>query len=228
MSGIETSYPRADAAGAWTLSHRMLRDVPPYKEHGQTDYVHAYQHLLHVSTVSPDRTYNLIQHPPQTTQNGIPQVAIASIPLTQTDTHFAFLVNQLPLLWVPQRVLDLPNGKIYQAGEFQIHIGELRSRRQASTGVPTSPAVLVCISTTVGGPDDEAENSSSVAEESITDFGYAQESIRELWNTIKKDASFSRADIREFMQLTQDFGNDKELAREAVVRMWCAALSPRT
>lgn len=229
VSGIESSFPRADTAGTWTLSHRMLRDVPPYKEHGQTDYAHAYQHLLHVSTVSPDRTYNLIQYPPQTTQKDIPQAAVASIPLAQTDTHFAFLVNQLPLLWAPQRVLDIPNGKIYQAGDFLIHIGEFRSRRQASTGVPSSPAVVVCISTEVGGPEDEVEGPSTGADESITDFDYAQESIRELWNAIKKDATFSRDEIpiREFMQLAQDPGHDKELGREAVVRMWCAALSPR-
>ena len=231
MNGIETSFPRADTAGSWTLGHRILRDVPPYKEHGQTDYAHAYQHLLHVSTVSPDRTYNLIQHPAPAGQNGttntIPQVAVASIPVTQTDSHFAFLVNQLPLLWAPQRMLDIPAGKTYQVGDYLIYIGELRSRRQASTGIPSSPGVIVCISTQVGPPDDEAESPSSPREDEKIDFGYAQETIRECWNAIKRDASFPQTEIREFMQSAQDPGDDEEQAREAVVRMWCAALSPR-
>lgn len=231
VSGIETSFPRADTAGAWTLGHRILRDVPPYEKHGQTDYAHAYQHLLHVSTISPDRTYNLIQHPAPAAQNGtastFPQVTVASIPVSQTDSHFAFLVNQLPLLWAPQRMLDIPTGKTYQVGDFVVYIGELRSRRQASTGIASSPGVVVCISTHVGSPDGEAGSLSPTADEEKIDFGYAQDTIREFWGVVKKDATFPQADIREFLQLTQDPGDDEEQAREAVVRMWCAALSPR-
>lgn len=230
VGGIEASYPHVDTAGTWTLSHRILRDVPPYSESGQADYVHAQQHLLHVSNVSQDRTYNLIQDPPPTDQNETStpntHVAISSIPLNQTDAYFGFLVNQMPLLWSPQRMLDVVNGKTYRIGDFLIHIGELRSRRQAQTGIASSPAVAVCISTHVAGPDDDDESTPSTDEAGI-DFDYAQDSIRELWNTIKKDTTFNRSEVRENMQLAQDFGREEELAREAVVRMWCTALSPR-
>ncbi|KAF1970752.1 hypothetical protein BU23DRAFT_570431 [Bimuria novae-zelandiae CBS 107.79] len=216
VSGIEARFPRADAAGAWTLNHRILRDVPPYSENPQAAYDHAYQHLLHVSTLSPDRTYNLIQHKASS--------AMTSIPLSQTDAHFSFLANQMPLLWAPQRVLDVPNGKIYQAGDFVIGVGELRSRRQASAGTHTSPGLIICISTHAGGPDSEAEGSSSPTEDGDVDFEYAQESIRELWSAITKDVTFNRSDARPFMQPTQD---SRLEPREQVVRMWCVALSPK-
>ncbi|KAF2448719.1 hypothetical protein P171DRAFT_481770 [Karstenula rhodostoma CBS 690.94] len=222
VAGIESSFPRADKAGTWALTHRMLRDNPPYSEAAQPDYPHAYQHLLHVSTISPDRTYNLIQHPPQAGHDGspgtVPQVAIASLSLHQGDAHASFLANQMPLLWTPQRMLDVANGNTFQAGDFLIHVGELRSRRQAQAGNQTSPAVVVCVSTPAGGPDYDDDT---------IDFEYAQASIRELWNTIKKDIAFGRAEVREHMQLAQDFGRSEEQDREAVARIWCAALSPR-
>ncbi|KAJ4356375.1 uncharacterized protein N0V89_004408 [Didymosphaeria variabile] len=231
VAGIESSYPRANKAGAWTLSHRVLRDVPPYSETAQTDYAHSYQHLLHVSTISPDRTYSLIQRPPQAGSNGTsaaaPQVAIASIPLSQSDAHFAFLANQMPLLWSPQRMLDVANGKTYQAGDFLIYVGELRSRRQVQTSTQTSPGVVVCVSTHAGGPDNDVHASYLLVNEDTIDFEYAQASIRELWSTIKKDITFGRSEVRENMQLAQDFGDDEERSREAVMRMWCEALSPR-
>jgi hypothetical protein len=239
VAGIESSYPRADRAGAWTLTHRVLRDVAPYSETAQTDYPHAYQHLLHVSSISPDRTYSLIQHPPPPAQDGTspttspttPHMAMASLPLSQGEAHAAFLANQMPLLWNPQRMLDVANGKTFHAGDFLIYLGELRSRRQGQTGNQTAPGVVVCVSTHVGGPDDDDDDddddSSSPPDEDAMDFGYAQASIREFWNTVKKDITFGRADVREYMQLAQDFGRDEEQAREAVARMWCEALSPR-
>lgn len=229
VAGIESSFPRADKAGTWALTHRMLRDNPPYSETAQSDYPHAYQHLLHVSTISPDRTYNLIQHPTPAGQDGssgTPQVAIASLPLSQGDAHANFLANQMPLLWTPQRMLDVANGKTFQTGDFLIYVGELRSRRQAQTGNQASPAVVVCVSTHAGGPDDD-DTSSSPPDENAIDFEYAQASIRELWNTIKKDITFGRAEVREHMQPAQTFGRSEEQNREAVARMWCEALSPR-
>ncbi|KAF9737137.1 hypothetical protein PMIN06_001897 [Paraphaeosphaeria minitans] len=232
VAGIESSFPRADKAGTWALTHRMLRDNPPYSETAQPDYPHAYQHLLHVSTISPDRAYNLIQHPSKAGQDGsagsMPQTAIASFPLIQGDAHATFLANQMPLLWVPQRMLDVVNGKTFQAGDFLIYVCELRSRRQAQTGNQTSPAVVVCISTHAGGPDDDDDGTSSPPpDDDAIDFEYAQASIRELWNTVKKDITFGRAEVREHMQPAQDFGRSEEQNRETVVRMWCEALSPR-
>ncbi|KAL5383680.1 hypothetical protein DPSP01_005785 [Paraphaeosphaeria sporulosa] len=231
VAGIESSFPRADKAGTWALTHRMLRDNPPYSETTQPDYPHAYQHLLHVSTVTPDRAYNLIQHPPKAGQDGsvstTPQIAIASFPMAQGDAHATFLANQMPLLWTPPRMLDVVNGKTFQAGDFLIYVGELRSRRQAQTSNHTSPAVVVCVSTHAGGPDNDDGTSSPPTDDGAIDFEYAQASIRELWNTIKKDITFGRAEVREHMQPTEDFGRGEEQNREAVVRMWCEALSPR-
>lgn len=226
VAGIESSYPRADKAGAWTLTHRLLRDVPPYSETAQTDYPHSYQHLLHLSTVSPDRTYNVISqnHASATA----PQVAVASIPLSQTDAHFAFLANQMPLLWSPQRMLDVVNGKTYHTGEFLVHVGELRSRRQVQTSNQTSPAVVVCVSTHTGGSRDDDDPPSLPVDDNAMEFEYAQALIRDLWGTIKKDITFGRSEVREHMQLAQDFGPDQEKTREAIARMWCEALSPRT
>jgi hypothetical protein len=235
VAGIESSYPRAGKGAAWTLTHRVLRDVAPYSETAQTDYLHAYQHLLHVSSISPDRTYNLIQHPPPPALDGTsctaPHAAMASLPQSQGDAHAAFLANQMPLLWSPQRMLDVANGKTFHAGDFVIYLGELRSRRQGQTSNQTAPGVVVCVSTHVGGPDDDDDDdddtSSPPPDEDTMDFEYAQASIRELWNTVKKDITFGRADVREYMQLAQDFGRHEEQAREAVARMWCEALSPR-
>lgn len=231
VAGIESSFPRADKAGTWGLTHRLLRDNPPYSETGRENYPHAYQHLLHVSTISPDRAYNFIQHPPNAGQNGnvgaTPRIAIASLPLAQGDAHAGFLANQMPLLWTPQRMLDVVNGKTFQAGDFLIYVGELRSRRQAQTGNQISPAVVVCVSTHAGGPDNDDNTSSAPADDNAIDLEYAQASIRELWNTIKKDITFGRAEVREQMQSVQGFGHGEEQNREAVVRMWCEALLPR-
>ncbi|KAJ4294059.1 hypothetical protein N0V90_007748 [Kalmusia sp. IMI 367209] len=235
VAGIESNYPRVDKAGAWALNHRVLRDVPPHSDDARPNYAYSYQHLLHVTTISADRTYNLIQSPAQRLQNGTgaqssltPQALIASIPLSQTDAHFALLVNQMPLLWSPQRLLDVTNANIYQAGEFFIHVGELRSRRQGhASNTNNSPGVVVCICTHVGSPEADIDDSSIPADESPTDFEYAQESIRDIWNTIKKDLILGRSEVREYMQIAQDFGRDEEQAREAVVRVWCEALGPR-
>lgn len=124
-------------------------------------------------------------------------------------------------------MLDVINGKTYQAGDFLIYVGELRSKRQAQTGNQASPAVVVCISTHAGGADGDDGTSSPTVDDSAIDFEYAQASIRELWNTIKRDITFGRAEVREHMQPTQGFGHGEEQNREAVVRMWCEALIPR-
>lgn len=134
----------------------------------------------------------------------------------------------MPLLWSFQRVLDVVNGSTYQAGDFLIQVGELRSRRPGQTSNINSPGVVVCISAFVGGSKPNTQDSSASPSDDQAERQFTQETMRQAWNTIKKEMVLGRSEVREYMQAASHVSeNDQDIAREAVVQMWCEALGPR-
>ncbi|KAF2248441.1 hypothetical protein BU26DRAFT_334151 [Trematosphaeria pertusa] len=259
VDGIESNMRTATQQAKWTLNHRLLRSTvpPPSKQNGDdarppqppsSQHQYSYQHLLTLSYLSQNRTYNYIHTPPlQNSQNpGASQDAPAgsstgtdmAIPSQQADTHYDLLVTQWAQLWTPRRVLDLPNGITYTVSNFTIYVGELRAQRQGpqSSGV-LSPGVVVCISTTAGDPvwDDESgvdDSTFPAANDDGFDYGdydlsSARDMIREVWRIIREGKDFGKAEIRESFMDEKDFCAGKERAREAEVRMWCEALRQR-
>lgn len=249
VTGIETRWPRATRDGEWKLNHRLFRNIPDTKqEHDNaapnTNPSHSYHHLLHASYISYDRTYNLVQPPAQkqpvaqdgrqppqiTATSSSPPSAIIAIPISETDSHFSLLAHQWGALWTPQRILDVPNGIKYTAGMATIYIGELRQRRQGPQSANIlSPGVVVSISISAGaGDDDTLPNDPDFPPfDDDIDFEPAQNDIRELWKEIKRDIDFGKSEVREFMQIAQNFDGNKEGERQAAARMWCEALRMR-
>lgn len=116
----------------------------------------------------------------------------------------------------------------YEGGLFAVQIGELRAMREAQSGGISSPGVVVCISTVVGGEDDEeATNESKSGVQNGTggeaDVEYAQAMIRELWGKIREGRDLGKAEAREVFMALREGSADTD----AAVRMWCEILRLR-
>jgi hypothetical protein len=232
IQAIETSQD-ATRQKPWSLSYRLFRNTIPraYTNEAPLDadgkptaFAHTYQHLLHLSSLSPSRTYVHVQ-PPADQGAG----SVSSIPLQQQDAHSALLRHQTAALWSPRHVLAVQQGATYHGGPFTIHIGELRAAREA--GAPQSPGVVVCISTTVSTYDagdvaEDGENGVKTEQAEAIDLDCAQAGIRAFWNKIRAGRDLGRAEAREVMMAPRnDMGPEDEA--QAAVRMWCEVLRLR-
>ncbi|KAJ5028850.1 hypothetical protein J3E72DRAFT_238430 [Bipolaris maydis] len=235
---IESSFQTATRQPPWSLSYRAFRDVippgyqPPVGADGKpAPYAHSYQHMLHLSTLAPNRTYIYAQPAAQT-------ATTASIPLRQQDAHASMLRNQSSALWAQRHVLSVRDGTSYTAGLCTIQLGELRATREGpQSGAMLSPGIVLCITTVVGaedadeGPDaaySSVENGAPLdaGEQSDIDFEYAQAIIRECWNRIKEGKDLGRSEVKEFMMVPRAEVK-REQQREQAVHMWCDALRIR-
>jgi len=206
----------------WSLNYRVFRDTVPSKHQPTLDaegkpqpYAHAYQHLLHHSTLAQNRTFICIQ--PVSAQ-----ATVVSMPQQQQDAHVSMLRQYMAALWSPRHTLFVQQGATYTGGVCTIHVAELRAIREGpQSGVIQSPGVVVCISTLVGSD----EPSDPVPEDEI-DFDYAQTLIRECWAMIKEGRDIGRSEIREVM-MAPTLTTHEEREREAAVRMWCDVLRLR-
>jgi hypothetical protein len=229
--GIEANSRAANRQpDPWTLTHHIFRDVAPAlqpasNDNAPTAHAHSYQHLLHLSYLSPDRTYTFV-HPPEPNQAPL---EMTQIPRQQTDSHYNMLLTWWAALWTPQRTLEVPHGVVYKVRDFALYIGELHSKRQGQQSANVlSPGVVVCITTTCGRADDDLPSAPSLAEPlAPEDFEGVQHDIRGLWAHLNNGVDFGKAETREFMQVAQDFDGKKDQEQEAVVRMWCEALRTR-
>ncbi|KAI4713302.1 hypothetical protein J4E89_002281 [Alternaria sp. Ai002NY15] len=238
IQGIETSFPNTTRQQTpWSLSYRAFRDTippgyqPPAGADGKPEpYVHSYQHLLHVSSLSPNRTYVFAQPRAQ-------QETMTSIPLRQQDAHASVLRYQCSALWTPRHILAVREGASYSGGLCSIQIGELRATREGpQSGAISSPGVVVCISTTLGAEDTDGnmdsgygtmENGAAMqVDEEDLDIEYAQAVVRDCWSRIKDGRDLGRSEIREVM-MASTTTNKKGQEQEAAVRMWCDALRMR-
>ncbi|KAF1941903.1 hypothetical protein EJ02DRAFT_403592 [Clathrospora elynae] len=237
VQGIEASFQNVTRQGPWSLSYRSFRDtIPPGYQH-PTDpdgkpktYAHAYQHLLHLSSLSSTRTYACSQ--PHTAKG-----TVISIPLRQQDPQTAILRQQFSALWAPRHVFSIWEGASYSSGICTIQIGELRATREGpQSGAVPSPGVVVCITTTVGADSSgdgmdlgytSMENSTAmdVGEEEV-DLEYARTVIRDCWSMIKQGRDLGRSEVKEVMMAPTATAT-QEQERHAAVRMWCDALRMR-
>ena len=223
ISGVETSFPTAVRQPPWTLQYRVFRGTLPSNYHPPTDaqgtpiqYAHTFQHMLHLSSLEPNRTFICTQPPAGTS-------TVSAIPLNQQDSHISLLRNALAALWQPRHALFIQAGTIYAGGVCTVQIAELRSKRDgAQSGAVQSPGVVVCISTAVG-PDES--DGITAQEEDALDFGDAQTIIREFWARIKIGKDLGKADVREIMMAPKYVQGLRE--KDAVARMWCDVLRLR-
>lgn len=229
VQGIETNFHTATRQSAWSLQYRLFRDTIPPRHTSATDaegkpipFAHTLQHLLHLSSIDPNRTYTCVQPP-----NG--SSTVSAIPLRQQEAHALLLRNQLSALWQPRHVLSIQQGMTYAAGLCTIQIGELRSSREGlQSGGTQSPGVLVCISTTVGS--EEVLDSQTSAEimtdntQDPPDLDYAEALVRDFWNKIRGDRDFGKSEVKEVMMNHKTLQGQEQ---EAAVRMWCDILRMR-
>ncbi|KAF2270101.1 hypothetical protein CC78DRAFT_611766 [Lojkania enalia] len=252
IHSIETKFDLAVRQLPWSLTHRLLRSVPPPT--AQSPLPQSYQHILQLSYLNPSQTYCYIHpfsaihpsHPanpqikpdpsPSTTQQ--PQASAApgtiiSIPVSQSEAHIGFLVNQLSPLWAFRHALNVVNGPAYATGQFVIHLGDLRASRPGSASVTSTSGIVVCISTAIEDDDDDDDDLrdsgymslDGEVEEEI-DLGEAQAQIRALWIMLKEGVEFGKAEPREYMMSKELVKGERE--KEAVVRMWCELLRLRS
>lgn len=225
IQGIEANFPSIRRETPWSLSYRSFRDTTPPKYQPSKDadgkpqpHAHAYQHLLHHSSLDQNRTFICIQ--PVSAP-----AAITSISLQQQDAHILTIRQYMTALWSPRHTLTVQQGATFSGGMFTIHIGELRAIREGpQSGAIQSPGVVVCISMMVGGPDEEAGDSAPA--EGEIDFDFAQDMIRQCWNMIKSGRDIGRFEIQEAM-MAPTLTTHREREREAAVRLWCDVLRLR-
>ncbi|EUC44903.1 hypothetical protein COCMIDRAFT_5856 [Bipolaris oryzae ATCC 44560] len=235
---IESTFQTATRQQPWSLSYRAFRDVippgytPPTGADGKpAPYPHSYQHMLHLSTLAPTRTYIYAQPAAQ-------PATTASIPLRQQEAHASMLRNQSSALWAQRHVFSVRDGTTYTAGLCTIQLGELRATREGpQSGAMLSPGIILCITTLVGAEDaDEGPDAAYAAvengapldavEQGDVDFEYAQKVIRECWGRIKEGRDLGRSEVREFMMAAR-VEVKRELQRDQAVHMWCDALRIR-
>jgi hypothetical protein len=227
--GIENSYQTATRQAPWALQYRLFRDTIPPGNASAMDaegkpkaFAHTLQHLLHLSSLDPNRTYTCIQPPAR-------KSTVSAIPLRQQEAHAILLRNQFSALWQPRHILSIPQGTSYSAGLCTVYLGELRSTREGpQSGGTQSPGVLVCISVVIGAddPDDLLNSETSASENGAEsfDFDSAQAMIRECWSKIKNNRDLGKSEVKEFMMATEDLAKQE---KQAAIRMWCDALRLR-
>ncbi|KAJ8108600.1 hypothetical protein OPT61_g8063 [Boeremia exigua] len=136
----------------------------------------------------------------------------------------SLLRHQLAALWSPRHTLSVQNGATYSGGLFTVQIGEVRALREAQGGGTSSPGVVVCISTVVGGDgDDEAMVGVQNGDGEEVDWEFAQAAIRDFWGRIREGRDLGRAEAREVFMAPKEARMD----RDALVRMWCEVLRLR-
>ncbi|KAL5117582.1 hypothetical protein ACEQ8H_004475 [Pleosporales sp. CAS-2024a] len=226
IQGVESSYPSAARHAPWILQYRLYRDtIPPTTPTNDANgkpkpFAHTLQHLLHLSSLHPSRTYICVQPP-----TGLGTVT--AIPHRQQEPLASLLRHQFTALWQPRHFLSVQQGVTYTAGICTVQIGELRVTREGpQASGPQSPGVFVCISTIIGGDDvEESAGVLAAEDEEDMDLEYAQAIVRDCWSRIKANRDFGKSEIREVM-MTSD--NLKKHPKEAAVRMWCEGLRLRS
>lgn len=84
----------------------------------------------------------------------------------------------------------------------------------------------MCISTIVGGEDeDTTTNSGANGGGEDMDFEYAQATIREFWGRMREGKDFGKSEVKEVLMVPKNGGRKEE--QDAVVRMWCDILRLR-
>ena len=155
---------------------------------------------------------------------------MTSLPASQSEARALLLRHQLAALWTPRHTLSVQNGACYTGGLFTIYIGEVRALREGQGGGVSSPGVVVCISLTAGGSEDESAHSEGVNGNGNgvepVDFEFAQATIRELWGKIRAGRYLGRGEVKEVF-MVPDGSHVKSEATDAVVRMWCEVLRLR-
>jgi hypothetical protein len=140
-------------------------------------------------------------------------------------------------LWAPRHTIFVRDAATYNGELCTIQFGELRAVREGvGSAAVSSPGVVVCITTMVGGDNFEeglesdytlTENGTAMdVEEEEPDFVLAQNYIRECWEKIKDGRGLGRSEVREVM-MAPVTTKTREQEREAAVRMWCDALRMR-
>ncbi|KAF3033869.1 hypothetical protein E8E12_000554 [Didymella heteroderae] len=248
VSALETLFPALSRAAPWALTYRLFRDTAPRTDpsdtSAQSQYAHTYQHLLTHTALSTQRAYIHIAPQPsapgqmQAQSNGANKPgSVTSIPASQSDARALLLRHQLAALWTPRHMLSVQNGACYTGGLFSIYIGEVRALREGQGGGVSSPGVVVCISTTIGGEADEGVQSEGVDENGVEpiDLDFAQATIRELWGKVRAGRDLGRAEVKEVFMAPSGVGasdarpgtGGKGDETEAAVRMWCEVLRLR-
>ncbi|KAH7065813.1 hypothetical protein BKA63DRAFT_165495 [Paraphoma chrysanthemicola] len=230
VQGLENSFPTASRQTPWALQYRLFRDtIPPGHapsldaEGKPTPFAHTLQHIVHISSIDPNRTYISVQPPAGAS-------TVGAIPHNQQDAHALLMRHQFAALWQPRHVLSTSQGTTYGTGLCTIQVSELRSTREGTqSGGVLSPGVVVCISTTVGsdGTDDVVDQFNGTLENGNEplDFDFAQSIIRDCWGKIKDGRDLGRSEVREVMMAQDEVHGVKE--KEALIRMWCEALRLR-
>ncbi|CBX97512.1 hypothetical protein LEMA_P106430.1 [Plenodomus lingam JN3] len=232
VQAIETQFPSIRRDAPWSLNYRAFReanapkDPPPMVPDAEGNParqppVHAYQHLLHHSSLDQNRTFICIQ-------NASSQATVTSIPLQQQDAHVFTMRQYMAALWAPRHTLTVQQGVTYSAGMFTIHLAELRATREGpQSGAIQSPGVVCCISMSVGlsDSDDEGGNMTAAMEEQV-DFESTQQMIRACWNMIRSGRDIGRSEVQETM-MAPTLTSHKERGRESAVRLWCDVLRLR-
>jgi hypothetical protein len=162
---------------------------------------------------------------------------VTSIPAAQFDARALLLRHQLAALWTPRHTLSVQNGACYAGGLFTIYIGEVRALREGQGGGVSSPGVVVCISTTAGGAEDDEQGDGAGGQNGVepVDYEPAQAAIRNLWGSIRAGRDLGRGEVKEVFMAPSDTrpgevtsekdGNTDET--NAMVRMWCEVLRLR-
>ncbi|PSN73849.1 hypothetical protein BS50DRAFT_566780 [Corynespora cassiicola Philippines] len=254
ITSIESQFKFASRQNSWNIHHRLLRshNPPPTKTYDDDDGPStepppppptSYQHLLHVSYLSQQRTWCYIHTPPpeQPSNHGPANPdAIISIPQPQIESHFQLLVNTWAPLWQFRSILNIPQGHTFSAGQFTIRFGDIRSARQGTqAAIIPSPGVVVCITTTIGAPEndgsshnvgrDDSLNGGEAAQDEELDFEEARDVIRALWRSLKTGRDFGKSEPREVFMGKDGFEGKGNLEKqyEAHVRMWCEIMRMR-
>lgn len=147
---------------------------------------------------------------------------MVAIPVSQSDAQAALLRGQLATLWSPRQTLHVQNGATYEGELLTVQIGEVRAMREQGGGV-SSPGVVVCISTVVGGGDEEGSANGVQNGTVEVDTEFAQAMIRDLWAKMREGKDLGRAEVREVFMALQGGNEDTD----AAVRMWCEVLRLR-
>ncbi|KAJ4325397.1 hypothetical protein N0V94_000739 [Neodidymelliopsis sp. IMI 364377] len=216
ISSLETTFHTLTRSTPWSLTYRLFRDTPPRDTSSASNseapapFTHTYQHFLHQTSLSQNRTYVHVA-PPANKGTG----SVAAIPASQSDAQALLLRNQLAALWQPRHMLSVQQGATYTGGLFTVQIGEVRALREGQGAGVSSPGVVVCVSTIAGaggvngvtGGVQNGDDDSLVEEE--VDFEFAQATIREFWGKIKAGRDLGRLEVREVLMLPKE-GESRE------------------
>ncbi|KAF2477459.1 uncharacterized protein BDR25DRAFT_299390 [Lindgomyces ingoldianus] len=275
INNIEAQFDFATRQSPWALSHRLLRSIPPPSQPPSYQHILQLSHLSqgkaycyiqpfipptqtpqHTQIKSEPNSQSQASTPAPTQQFSQSSTlslsltpaasgSIIAIPSSQSDSHISFLCNQFSPLWGFRQALQIPNGMTYTAGQFIIHVGEIRASRAgaASASSTTSPGVVVCVTAVYEDelkdiqnkdyhnqdPDDlgftfldGGSQDTTTEEVDWTDF---ECKVRAAWDVVKLGLDFGKVEVREVMMAKERPNAEGEI--EATVRMWCEVLRLR-